>query len=132
MWPGWFRLTRWNGSSRTPIFRFVRIPRFGLKAPVVQVTSPTAGSTFSGGGVIPITWNASATQGLRSFDIQTSTDGGHTWHLVLTDLGAGVRSFNWQLPSSSSIPDVRVRVIARDKMFQNSSDGAKTAFAIIP
>jgi hypothetical protein len=107
-------------------------PAFGLKAPVVQVTSPTAGSTFSGGSVIPITWNASAAQGLRSFDIQTSTDGGHTWHLVTTDLGAGVRSFNWQLPASSGIPDARVRVIARDKMFQNSSDGAKTVFSIVP
>jgi hypothetical protein len=107
-------------------------PAFGLKAPVVQLTSPTAGSTFSGGGVIPITWNASAAQGLRSFDIQTSTDGGHTWHLVVTDLGPTVRSFNWQLPASTGIPDVRVRVIARDKMFQNSSDGAKTAFSIVP
>jgi hypothetical protein len=107
-------------------------PAFGLKAPVVQVTSPTAGSTFPGGGVIPITWNSSAAQGLRSFDIQTSTDGGHTWHLVVTDLGAGVRSFDWQLPASTGIPDARVRVIARDKMFQNSSDGAKTAFSIVP
>jgi len=107
-------------------------PAFGLKAPVVQVTSPTPGSTFSGAGVVPITWNASAAQGLRSFDIQTSTDGGHTWHPVVTDLGSGVRSFNWQLPPSSGIPDVRVRVIARDKMFQNSSDGAKTVFEIVP
>ncbi len=105
---------------------------FGLKAPVVQVTSPTAGSIFSGGSVIPITWNASAAQGLRSFDIQASTDGGHTWHLVVTDLGAAVRSFNWQLPASTGIPDVRVRVIARDKVFQNSSDGASTVFSITP
>ena len=82
--------------------------------------------------MVPITWNASAAQGLRSFDIQTSTDGGHTWHLVVTDLGPTVRSFNWQLPASTGITDVRVRVIARDKMFQNSSDGAKTVFEIIP
>ncbi len=107
-------------------------PAFGLKALVVQVTSPTAGSTFSGGGVIPITWNASAAQGLRSFDIQTSTDGGHTWHPVVIDLGPAVRSFDWQLPASTGIPDVRVRVIARDKTFQNSSDGAKTVFSIVP
>jgi hypothetical protein len=99
---------------------------------VVQITSPTAGSTFSGSGVIPITWNASAAAGLRSFDIQASTDGGRAWHLVVTDLGASVRSFNWQLPSSTGISDVRVRVIVRDKMFQNSSDGASTVFQISP
>jgi len=107
-------------------------PAFGLKAPVVQVTSPTTGSTFSGSGVIPITWTASAALGLRSFDIQASTDGGRAWHLVVTDLGASVRSFNWQLPSSTGISDVRVRVIVRDKMFQNSSDGASTVFQISP
>jgi hypothetical protein len=107
-------------------------PAFGLKAPVVQVTSPTAGSTFGGGSVVPITWTASAQQGLRSFDIQVSTDGGQTFHLVTTNLGASTRSFSWRLPASTGIPDVRVRVIARDKVFQNSSDGASTVFSITP
>lgn len=107
-------------------------PGLGLKPPVVQVTSPTAGSTFAGGSVVPITWTASAQQGLRAFDIQVSTDGGQTFHLITTGLGAGVRNFNWQLPASSGIPDVRVRVIARDTLFQNSSDGAKAVFSIVP
>jgi hypothetical protein len=104
----------------------------GLKPPVVKLTSPVAGSTFAGGSVVPITWTASAQQSLRSFDIQVSTDRGQTFHLVTTNLGASVRSFNWQLPASTGIPDVRVRVIARDKVFQNSSDGASTVFSITP
>jgi Bacterial Ig domain len=107
-------------------------PALGLQAPVVHLTSPTPGSTFAGGSVVPITWTASAQQGLRSFDIQVSTDGGQTFHLITTDLGASTRSFSWQLPSSSGIPDVRVRVIARDKIFQNSSDGANVVFSIVP
>ena len=107
-------------------------PALGLQAPVVHLTSPTPGSTFAGGTVVPITWTASAQQGLRSFDIQLSTDGGQTFHLITTDLGANTRSFNWQLPASSGIPDVRVRVIARDKIFQNSSDGANVVFSIVP
>jgi hypothetical protein len=47
-------------------------------------------------------------------------------------LAANTRSYDWQLPASSGIPDVRVRVIARDKLFQNSSDGAVAVFSIIP
>ena len=107
-------------------------PRLGLQAPVVHLTSPTPGSTFAGGSVVPITWTASAQQGLRSFDIQVSTDGGETFHLIATDLRGNTRSFDWQLPASTGIAEVRVRVIARDKLFQNSSDGAGIVFSITP
>ena len=107
-------------------------PGLGLKTPRVQLTSPTPGSTFHGGSVVPIAWTASAQQGLRSFDIQVSTNGGKTFHLIATDLAADTRSFNWQLPASSGIPDVRVRVIARDSLFQNSSNGANVIFSIVP
>jgi hypothetical protein len=104
----------------------------GLKAPRVTLTSPAPGSTFHGGSVVPIAWTASAKQGLRSFDIQVSTNGGKTFHLIATDLTAAARSFNWQLPASTGISDVRVRVIARDTLFQNSSAGANVIFSIIP
>ena len=51
---------------------------------------------------------------------------------MVKDLGANAKSFRWELPASSGIADVRVRVIARDKLFQNSSDGAATVFSITP
>jgi hypothetical protein len=107
-------------------------PGLGLQAPRVNLTSPTPGSTFHGGSVVPIAWTASAQQGLRSFDIQVSTNGGKTFHLIVTGLAANTRNYDWQLPASSGIPDVRVRVIARDKLFQNSSNGANTVFSIVP
>jgi hypothetical protein len=107
-------------------------PGLGLKAPRVTLTSPTPGSTFHGGSVVPIAWTASAQQGLRSFDIQVSTNGGKTFHLIATGLAASTRSYDWQLPASTGIPDVRVRVIARDNLFQNSSGGANVIFSIIP
>jgi hypothetical protein len=107
-------------------------PGLGLKAPRVQLTSPAPGSTFHGGSVVPIAWTASAKEGLRSFDIQVSTNGGKTFHLVATDLAANARNYDWQLPASSGISDVRVRVIARDNLFQNSSNGANVIFSIIP
>ena len=36
------------------------------------------------------------------------------------------------LPPSDGIPDARVRVIARDSRFQNSSSGADRVFSIAP
>ena len=107
-------------------------PGLGLQAPRVTLTSPVPGSSFHGGSVVPIAWTASAKEGLRSFDIQVSTNGGKTFHLIATGLAGTTRSFDWQLPASSGISDVRVRVIARDNLFQNSSAGANVIFSIIP
>ena len=107
-------------------------PALGIKAPKVQLTSPSAGQSFAGGSTVPIKWKASAQEGLRSFDIQYSANGGQTWHFVVKDLAANAKNFKWELPASSGIPDVRVRVIVRDKLFQNSSDGAGIVFSITP
>jgi len=107
-------------------------PALGLEAPVINLVAPLSGQSFAGGSVVPIRWTASAQQGLRSFDIQYSANGGETWHFVTQDLGPNTRAFNWRLPPSSGIPDARVRVIARDRLFQNSSDGSDTVFSITP
>jgi hypothetical protein len=107
-------------------------PALGIKAPKVQLTSPTTGQSFAGGSIVPIKWKASAKEGLRTFDIQYSANGGQTWHFIVKDLDPTARGFRWELPASSGIPDVRVRVIVRDTLFQNSSDGAGIVFSITP
>jgi hypothetical protein len=107
-------------------------PRLGLRPPTVTLTSPISGDSFNGNGTVPIRWTASAQQGLHSFDIDVSTDGGRTFHYVVTNLLGSSRSYDWQLPASTGISDVRVRVIARDRLFQNSSAGASTVFSILP
>jgi hypothetical protein len=107
-------------------------PALGLQPPVVHLTSPTSGQHFSGGSTVPITWTAAAQQGVRSFDIQYSANGGRTWHFITKDLASSLHSFSWELPQSAGIADARVRVIVRDKIFQNSSDGANVVFSIDP
>jgi hypothetical protein len=74
------------------------------------------------------------------FTVDAATFGVRDWTLTSAanslDITGGRRTviytFNWQLPASSGVPDVRVRVIARDKIFQDSSDGAATVFSITP
>lgn len=100
--------------------------------PSVTLLTPTAGSAFPGGGEVPITWTASDDEGLRGFNVQASFDGGRLWRVIARDLPGTATSFNWQLPASDGIDDVRVRIIAKDMRFQNSSDGTNTVFNVTP
>jgi hypothetical protein len=105
--------------------------RLGFEAPGVDLKFPVGGESFPGGTIIPISWTATASEGLRSFDIQGSYDSGRTWHLIVRDLPSTAVSYDWQLPPSSGIADVRVRVMARDVRFQNSS-ATSGPFSITP
>ena len=105
--------------------------RLGLQPPGVDLKSPVGGESFPGGSIVPISWTAAASEGLSSFDIQGSYDSGRTWHLIVRDLAGTAVNYDWQLPPSTGIPDVRVRIVARDIRFQNSSS-ASGAFSIGP
>ena len=105
-------------------------PRLNLVPPVVQMLTPAAGASFAAGSIVPITWTASDDEGLYGFDLQTSFDGGRTFHLLAKDLPAAARSYNWELPPAVNIADVRVRVIARDLRFQNNASGGDRSFSI--
>lgn len=111
---------------------FTSRPReeLGDAAPVVSMTSPTQGANYAGGGIVPIRWTASDAEGLRDFDLQASYDGGRTWHPFAVGLPAKARSYDWRLPASTGIAEVRVRVIARDNRFQVTSDGTARTFSI--
>ena len=121
--------TKWFFASG--YFSIRHDSRLGFEPPGVDLNFPVGGESFPGGSIVPISWTATASEGLRSFDIQGSYDSGRTWHLIVRDLPSTAVSFDWQLPPSSGIADVRVRVIARDVRFQNSSS-TSGAFSITP
>jgi len=107
-------------------------PRFGFVPPVVTMLAPAGGESFRGGSVVPITWDASADEGLHSFDILASYNAGRTWHPIARELPPETRRFDWLLPPSDGIADVRVRVVVGDRRFQNSADGDDRVFSIAP
>jgi len=121
-----------NSWAFTPYFSIRPDPMIGDAPPVIGMVTPTAGQTFPGGSIVPITWVASDDEGVRSFEVHASYDGGRTWHTIGKDLPGTATMFNWQLPPSSGIGDVRVRVVARDHRFQNSSSGGDRALSITP
>ncbi len=103
----------------------------GDAPPTVALTSTHAGASYPGGSTVNINWSASDDEALRSFDIRASFDGGSRWFIVARDLPASARGYTWQLPASTGIPSVNLRVVAKDLRFQNTS--AETgAFTITP
>jgi hypothetical protein len=96
--------------------------RAGDAAPTVAMTGPPAGSSFPGGAVVPIRWTASDDEFVRAIRIQASTDGGRTWSFIAQDLPGTATAFDWRLPPSTGIPDVRIKLIAVDRRFQDTSD----------
>ncbi|HZW08740.1 MAG TPA: GC-type dockerin domain-anchored protein [Phycisphaerales bacterium] len=106
--------------------------RIGDQPPQVELLSPSAGQSFAAGGVAPITWSASDDEALRSFKIYASYDAGRTWQRIATDLPASARSFTWRLAPGEGFDDVRVKVVAIDSRFQNSSDGRDASFSVTP
>lgn len=105
-------------------------PRVGDERPTITLTSPQAGQVFPAGQAVPIVWESADDEALRGFEIQASFDSGRTWQVVVEDLPATARSYNWMTAPNSDLQDVRIRVIAKDVRFQNASDGAGRAFAI--
>jgi hypothetical protein len=77
-----------------------------------------------------LSWIAGDDQGLRSFGLQGSWDGGRTWQAIAEDLPPSTTSFAWTLPSSAGIANARVRVVANDLRFQSTSDEA--AISVTP
>ena len=121
--------TKWFFASG--YFSIRHDQRLGFQAPAVDLKFPVGGESFPGGSIVSISWTATASEGLHSFDIQASYDSGRTWHLIVRDLPSAATSYDWQLPPSSGIADVRVRVVARDGRFQNSSS-TSGPFSITP
>lgn len=114
----------------SPPFSIRPEARFPDGPPVVTLNSPAANAQFAAGSVIPIQWTATDDEALRRFDLQASTDGARTWVNIAENLPPTATSFDWQPNFSGSLPDVRVRVVAVDLRFQNSSDGADRVFGI--
>jgi hypothetical protein len=50
------------------------------------------------------------------------------WITLVENLPPTATSYNWQLPPGTGFQDTRVRVVAVDRRFQNSSDGHNRSF----
>ncbi|MCA1619246.1 MAG: SBBP repeat-containing protein, partial [Acidobacteria bacterium] len=103
-------------------------PRVGDAAPTVSVVSPSPGGTFLAGGPVRVSWSAFDDEGVRSFSVLASYDAGRSWHLVAEGLPATATSYDLPTAPGAGFADVRARVVATDRRFQQSS--GETSFAL--
>ncbi|HEX8351478.1 MAG TPA: hypothetical protein VF611_01035, partial [Pyrinomonadaceae bacterium] len=103
-------------------------PRVGDAAPSVSVVSPSPGAAFPAGSDVRVSWSAFDDEGVRSFAVLASYDAGRRWNLIAEDLPATATSYDFRTAAGTGFSDVRVRVVATDRRFQQSS--AETSFAL--
>ncbi len=104
----------------------------------VTLTAPNGGERLLFGQTFQITWTVPVAieAQVRGFDLFYSTDGGMTFNLSIASnplqpaLGAGVRTFNWTVPSAC-LSAVRVLVVATSINGARSSDASNGNFSII-
>ena len=96
-------------------------PRVGDLPPTVSLLTPAAGTSIVPGSVVPITWTASDDEAVRSIDIHASYDGGRIWHVVVEGLPGTTTRYDWQTAPGSGFGNLKLRVVAKDLRFQNSS-----------
>ena len=114
----------------SPYFRIRPDTRIGDAPPTISVQTPTNGSSYAAGSVVPVTWTASDDEAVRSFNVQVSYDGGLRWTTLALDLPATQTRYDFQTAQGSGFADVRVRVIAIDRRFQETSAGANRSFSL--
>jgi len=100
--------------------------------PTIAMTSPAPATSVAGGATLPIRWDASDDESVRVVHIQVSTDGGRTWSFIAQDLPGNTNAYDWHVPSSAGTHAVRIKVIAVDRSFQDSSAGAGLSIQVVP
>ena len=100
-----------------------------LQAPVVALTSPAGGESWSVGEIHPIAWTATDNVGVAEVDLAYSTDGGVTFPHVIANNVPNTGTYSWTLPQVLSSAS-RVRVLARDASGNVGSDSSHTSFTI--
>lgn len=83
-----------------------------VTAPVVNVTSPIAGSLLTRGEIFNITWSAKDNIGVNSIDIEYSTDNGASYSGIVANI-ANSGYYQWTVPQENSSVAM-IRVTAKD------------------
>jgi hypothetical protein len=106
------------------------MPAIANDVPTVTVTAPNGGESWEIGSTHEVTWADSDDNGIVSFKIECSLDGGATW-LTITDWISGdPHTYSWTLPNQVS-SQARIRVSCRDALGGIGTDNSDSDFAIV-
>jgi beta-lactamase superfamily II metal-dependent hydrolase len=100
-----------------------------LTAPVVAVSAPNGGESFTGGTLQSVTWSASDHFGIDSVSVDYSLHGAWGPWVSIQHALANSGSVTWALPDSAS-DSALVRVTAFDHALNQGQDASDGAFQI--
>ncbi|MFI5054080.1 MAG: hypothetical protein ACHQDE_06935, partial [Acidimicrobiia bacterium] len=99
-------------------------------APSVEVTAPNGGETWHIGSLQTITWTGSDPEGITSYDLAYSTNGGSSYpNAIATAVPGTQASYAWTIPAAAGTA-VRVRVTAHDVNGNPGADASDANFTI--
>lgn len=103
-----------------------------LSAPVIDMLGPDAGERLLAGRPYTIQWQASDPDGLASFDVLLSTNGGASYAPLAgcAGLDAAQRACTWGSPGPETTT-ARIRVVVRDLTGDSSFDQSSGNFSIV-
>jgi PGF-CTERM protein len=97
--------------------------------PIVTVTAPNGGESWTEGETRTITWTADDNVGVTTVDIAYSTDGGATYPNTIATSEANDGTYTWTVPSDYS-KTCRVKVVAHDAAGNTGEDASNANFEI--
>lgn len=99
--------------------------------PLVAVTAPNGGETFTADGTQNVTWNASDNVGVDSVNVDYSLHGAFGPWTAIQHGVANSGSLPWNLPHQSS-DSVLVRITSFDHALNQATDASDNLFQITP
>lgn len=102
--------------------------------PAVAVTTPNGGETWHVGETKQIAWTGSDPEGVASYDVAYSIDGGATYppeQVIATGLPPGQTSLDWLVPPEAVTTAGRVLVSARDVNGNTGADASDDDFTVL-
>ncbi len=99
--------------------------------PIAEISSPNGGEVYSG-NTVDIFWNVTTTAGVASQALVYSGDRGQTWETINMTVGAGPRTYAWDISGLPNGDDYMVKVIVEDSASPplNGTDESDGSFSI--
>jgi len=98
-------------------------------APLVTVIDPNGGEVWPIGSSQTLAWSGSDAEGVASYDLAYSTDGGVTYPNAIATVPGTQTSYAWTVPSTPSAL-ARIRVTGHDVNGNTGSDASDADFSM--
>lgn len=78
--------------------------------PNITINSPNGGEIYESGSQLNISWNSENLDSLTGINLDYSTDGGYSWHNIISNYQADSSNYDWTTPSSINSYNCLVRI----------------------